>query len=94
MEASVVEGLNRVVASAVTLNPTEKSPGKLVQMREPMNGVQRIEELAAIPPRITDLATISADKSAAVVDKIVRSSRMRSDCTVASDDQVDLETQR
>ena len=91
VEASMVEGLNRVVASAVTLNLTDKSPGKLVQMREPMYGV---EKLAAIPPRRTDVATTSADKSAAVVDKIVSSSRMRSDCTVASDDRVDLETQR
>ena len=70
----MLEGLNRVDASAVTLNQAEKSSGKLVQIGELMNGVQHVEELAAILPRIMDLATISEDKPAAVVDKIVRSS--------------------
>ena len=72
----MLEGLNRVDASAVTLNQAEKSSGKLVQIGELMNGLQhvQVEELAAILPRIMDLATISEDKPAAVVDKIVRSS--------------------
>ena len=53
--------------SAVTLNPAEKSTGKL-DREESMDGVQCVEESAAIPSWTMDLATIPVDKSAAVVD--------------------------
>ena len=79
-------------ASAVTLNPAENSTGKL-DRGESMDGVQCVEESAAIPLWTMDLSTISVDKSAAVVDKIVRSSRMRSASRVASDDLADSGTQ-
>ena len=56
--------------SAVTLKLAEKSTGKLEQLRESMDGVQCVEESAAIRPWTMDLTTISGDKSAAVMEKI------------------------